>query len=125
MKKRSIDFKNRTINGITYEGRSSPTMSLKDCLSRIEELYETYKFSTPTEGDDPNAYFYAMRSSEMTDAELVLGADRFESKVALELFVLDAIVSHTLYWDKSIMGGNWYWKSKKDPDLVILREWIE
>lgn len=121
---RMIDFKRRTINGIPYAS-DKPHMELNDCLSMIECLYAIYKHSTPTENDDPNAYFYAMKSNELTDKELVLGADRYKAKLALELFVLDSIVNGSLYWDTTIMGGTWYWQSKVDPDLVLLREWID
>jgi hypothetical protein len=27
-------------------------------------------------------------------------------------------------WDEETMG-KWFWQSKKDKDLVILRQWIE
>lgn len=120
-----INFKERTINGVPYEVTEPRNdITLQECLSRIEELYHDYKYSTPTENDKRRSYFYALPPDKMTDEELIFGNDREQTKEVLELYVLEMIVCGVLVWDKNIMHGNWFYKGN-DPDLVILREWID
>ena len=118
-----INFKARTINGVPYTC-DKPDVTLTECLAEIEHLYHIYKYSTPSENDERKTYFYALPENKMTDAELVLGANRYEAKQNLELYVLTMIVSGILVWDEAAMKGNWFYVGQ-DPDLVILRDWID
>lgn len=117
-----IDFKSRTVNGKPFICEKQ-TATLEECLEKIEELYHAYKYSVPTENDERQTYFYALPADKMTDAELVLGADRYEAKMTLEMYVLTMIVSGVLTWDDSIMGGSWFYQGK-DEDLVLLKDWV-
>ena len=118
-----IDFKERTVNRKPFTCAEPTAASLEECLEKIEELYHTYKYSTPTENDERRTYFYALTPDEMTDAELALGANRYEAKEELELYVLKSIVSGVLTWDDKVMGGTWFYQGK-DKDLIILKDWV-
>ena len=45
------------------------------------------------------------------------------AQAELELYVLCQILSG-LKWNPETMGC-WFWQSKEDKDLVILRQWVE
>ena len=109
------------INGICDEKDKT-----KFCLDIIEELYNNYKYSTPTEKSErykQRNYFKALSPDEMTDEELVNGEDRNVARAKLEGFILCASLAGYLTWDEKKMG-KWFYQGK-DKDLVILREWIE
>lgn len=95
-------------------------------LQIIELLYRNYKYSLPSErsANKRRTYFKALGANEMTDEQLALGERREIAQAALEGFILCSIVNRKLQWDEEEMG-KWFWQSKKDQDLVILRNWIE
>ena len=101
--------------------------SIEVILSRIERLYNSYKHSLPSERSDKKRrkYFKALPMEEITDEQLLVAERREVSQAALEGFVLCMIVSGQLVWDEEIMNGRWFWQSKCNPDLVLLRNWVE
>ena len=112
-------------NGELAEGRelglSSPGAYV---LETIEYLYHEYKFSTPSERSDKRTgYFKALSVHELTDAQLVCGTNREYTRAKLEGYLLCAVLGGYLKWDNS--WGTYFWQSKYDPDLVILKQWIE
>ena len=96
-------------------------------LNMIEELYKQYKYSLPSERSDNKRrkYFKALPMEELTDEQLIVAERRECSRAVLEGFVLCMIVSGQLGWDEEVMQGKWFWQSKTDPDLVVLRSWVE
>jgi hypothetical protein len=100
--------------------------SLPAVLQMIRQLYELYKHSLPSERSENKRrnYFKALSIDELTDEQLMFAEKREYSQAALEGFVLCTILLGALYWDNAIMG-KWFWQSKDDPDLVLLRSWIE
>ena len=96
-------------------------------LNMIEELYKQYKYSLPSERSDNKRrkYFKALPMEEITDEQLIVAERREISQASLEGFVLCMIVSGQLVWDEEIMNGKWFWQSKNDSDLVVLRNWVE
>lgn len=130
----SIDFEKRNIkvgkqflvkNGEYDSERKlilSPTM---DILQIIEELYRSYKYSLPSERNDSKRkrYFKALSIDELTDRQLLIGCKREGAQARLEGFILCMALSGQLTWTEEL--GKWFWQSKNDPDLVILRSWIE
>lgn len=95
-------------------------------LRTIDVLYQRYKYSLPSERSDSKrrTYFKALRMEEIPDEEL-FGAERREvAKSKLEGFILCMILEGRFKWDESAMG-KWFWQSKFDDDLIILRQWIE
>ena len=130
-----IDFQKRNMKvGKTYlikNGEYDTERSLgfewqeSDVLRMIEELYNNYKYSLPSERSDNKrkGYFKALSFSEMTDRQLMIASRREGAQARLEGFILCAIISGKFKWTEDM--GKWFWESKNDPDLVILRSWIE
>nr|DAH28661.1 MAG TPA: hypothetical protein [Caudoviricetes sp.] len=54
---------------------------------------------------------------------MMYGERREQARCKLELYVLIQLLAENLYWDNS--WGTWFWRSKDDNDLIILRDWIE
>ena len=100
---------------------------MRTILNMIEELYKLYKYSLPSERSDNKRrhYFKALPMEEITDEQLIVAERREVSQAALEGFVLCMIVSGQLVWDEDVMQCKWFWQSKNDPDLVLLRSWVE
>ena len=101
--------------------------NLRVALHMIRELYKNYKYSLPSERSDNKRrhYFKALPMEEITDEQLMVAERREVACAALEGLVLCMIVSGQLVWDEDVMEGKWFYQSKTDPDLVILRSWVE
>lgn len=96
-------------------------------LHQIRELYRNYKHSLPSERSDNKRkrYFKALSIDELTDEQLMCADKRETTQAALEGFVLCSIIAGHLVWDEEVMGGKWFYQHPSDPDLIILRSWIE
>lgn len=94
-------------------------------LPIIEELYDSYKHSLPSERSDKKRkkYFKALPIDKLTDSQLMMACRREGAQARLEGFILCSILSGKFKWTEDM--GKWFWQSKRDPDLVILRSWIE
>lgn len=101
-------------------------MDMTSMLSTIEELYERYKYSLPSERHDKKRkhYFKAMSMDEIPDDKLFDPIRRESAQARLEGFILCMILNGSFVWDEEKLG-KWFWQSKVDPDLVILKDWIE
>lgn len=101
-------------------------LEMSDVLSYIETLYENYKYSLPSERSDSKrrTYFKALPVDKLTDEQMATGERREVARAKLEGFILCMIVDGFFVWDEEEMG-KWFYQSKNDPDLVILRSWIE
>ena len=130
-----IDFKTQTMkvgkqklidNGEYDKKRTLNNISVDDVLFNIEKLYIRYKYSMPSERSDSKyrKYFKALSVDELTDAQLALGEKREVARARLEGYILCAVLDGKLAWDEDKMG-KWFYQSANDPDLVILRDWIE
>lgn len=126
-----IDFKSKSLrigneilinNGVVIDGYEFEIPS--DPLKEIENAYESYYYSTPSERSEHNkkSYFKAMSVNDMTDVQLCSGGNREVERANLEFAVLRSALSG-FKWNKSY--GTWYWKSKKFPELILLKEWLE
>lgn len=137
-----IDFENRTMkvgkdylikNGEYDTSRElfctlyPEPYSLQVTLHMIRELYRNYKYSLPSERSDSKRkkYFKALSIDELTDEQLMRARKRETTQAELEGFVLCSIIADHLVWDENVMGGTWFYQRPSDPDLVILRSWIE
>lgn len=100
--------------------------SLQVALRMLRELYKRYKYSLPSERSDSKRkkYFKALPIEKIPDDKLLIAGKRETMQAALEGFVLCATITNQLKWDEDIMG-KWFYQSEKDPDLVLLRSWIE
>ena len=133
-----INFKNQALkigkkfvisDGFYDEGRTLYTdseLEMSDVLSCIETLYENYKYSLPSERSDSRRrqYFKALPVDKLTDKQMATGERREVARAKLEGFILCMIVNGSFVWNEKEMG-NWFYQSDKEPDLVILRNWIE
>ena len=133
-----IDFEKRTMrigrqklvsNGKYDEDRTLMTNALletSDVLSYIEEFYSIYKYSLPSERSDNKRrkYFKALSIWEITDEQLFVAQNREVAQARLEGFILCSILEGHFMWDEE-EHGKWFYQSKNDPDLVILRSWVE
>lgn len=101
--------------------------SLGVVLRMIGQLYKNYKYSLPSERSENKRrrYFKALPMEEITDEQLMVAERREVAQATLEGFVLCMIISGHLIWDEEIMQGKWFYQSKTDPDLVLLRSWVE
>ena len=101
--------------------------SLNVVLHQIRELYRNYKYSLPSERSDSKRrkYFKALTIDELSDEQLMCAQKREETQAALEGFVLCSIIAGHLVWDDDVMQGAWFWQSRSDSDLVLLRRWVE
>lgn len=134
----SIDFENQTMkigntkiidNGVYDENRilyTDALLEMSDVLAFLEVLYRNYKYSIPSERSENKRrkYFKALPIEDVPD-ELLMTAERREvAQAKLEGFVLCMVLEGQLYWDEEELG-KWFYQSVNDPDLVILKSWIE
>lgn len=129
-----IDFEQRTMKigkqKIIDNGRYDSERKLIEfdgyVLITIYELYQNYKYSLPSERSDSKrkGYFKAISVNELTDEQMATGERREVAQARLEGFILCMILEGQFVWDELAMG-KWFWQASNDPDLVILRSWIE
>lgn len=134
-----IDFEKKTMkvgnkflikDGVFDENRKLTnildSMELEDIIQHIEEEYYYYKFSLPSERNDNKRkkYFKALSINELTDEQMIFAHNRELAQCRLEGFILCAILAGKFKWNEEKLG-KWFYQSKNDPDLVILRKWIE
>ena len=116
----------RVVDGGRFSGDAdSPPMS-DSPLQEVERLYESYRKSIPSERSERKRYrgtqFRADDLEELTDDDMVYGERRDTAQARLEMFVLFSILSGALKWYDS--WGTWFWRSDKDRDLVLLKDWF-
>lgn len=130
-----IDFKTRTlaingkpiINKGVYDGDLGIEKAgdLQSMFDEIQGLYNQYKHSVPSERSvgKQRLYFKALPESELEDFDMLYGIGRESAQFQLEMYVLCQLI-HGFVWDEQVMGS-WFWQSKQDKDLVILKDWFE
>lgn len=133
-----IDFEKRTMkvgrDKIIDNGEYDTSKTLfnkenynqQSILHTIERLYKTYKYSLPSERSDNKRrkYFKALSADELTDEQMMFGMNREVAQFTLEAFVLYMILIGDFVWDEEI-HGKWFYQCPSDPDLIILRSWVE
>lgn len=99
--------------------------SIQDVLAEIERLYENYKYSLPSERSDSKyrKYFKALSIEELPDDKLMTATRREVARARLEGFILCTVLIGKFKWTKDM--GSWFWASKNDSDLVIIKNWVE
>lgn len=129
-----IDFQSRSLKlnskYVIKEGKYEdelgvPCCNEKEFLANVEELYRTYKHSVPSERSESKSrqYFLAFPERSLSDDAMLYGERRDKAQIELELYILCQILGG-FKWNPEKMG-RWFWQSKVDKDLVILRHWIE
>lgn len=129
-----IDFPSRSLklNGkyIIQNGEYEGELGVSECsedefLTNVEELYHRYKHSVPSERSESKShrYFMALPERNLSDDDMLFGEGRDKAQIELELYILCQIING-LKWNPERMG-RWFWQSKVNKDLVILKSWIE
>lgn len=129
-----VDFRSRSlkldgkyiVQGGAYEGELGVSACCgEEFFAEVEELYRRYKHSVPSERSQNKSrlYFRALPEKELSDEDMLYGERRDEAQIELELYLLCQIILG-MTWAPETMG-RWFWQSKDDKDLVILREWVE
>jgi hypothetical protein len=129
-----IDFEQRTMKvgkqKIVDNGKYDEDRNLIEfdgyVLKTIYELYQEYKYSLPSERSDSKRrkYFKALSMDEILDEQLMIADRREIAQARLEGFILCMVLTGQFIWDEPTMG-KWFYQSANDPDLVILRSWVE
>ena len=133
-----IDFEKRTMKigkqKVIDNGEYDTTRELINIISddmdtileAIEVLYCNYKYSLPSERSESKrkGYFKAYLIADIPDESLFTAERRELAQARLEGFMLCMIMQGIFKWDE-IAKGYWFYQSKNDPDLVILKSWIE
>lgn len=126
LQNRSLKLGNKYIikNGEYNGDLGVQPCSTDECLSNIEQLYRRYKYSVPSERSvsERKNYFKALMEHELDNDDFMFGERRETAKIKLELYLLCQILNG-FKWDQSF--GKWFWQSKNEKDLVILKEWVE
>lgn len=129
-----VDYRTRSLklNGklMIQDGQYEGDLGISRCsndefFEKTEELYRSYKHSVPSERSDSKSrrYFTALPESSLDDEAMLYGERRDKAQIELELYILCQILCG-FKWDTETMG-KWFWQSKTDKDLVILKNWIE
>lgn len=129
-----IDFPSRSLklngkyiiqNGKFEDELGVPKCSENEFFANVEELYRRYKHSVPSERSESKSrqYFMALSERSLNDDDMLFGERRDKAQIELELYILCQIING-LKWNPETMG-RWFWQSKGDKDLVILRSWVE
>ena len=101
--------------------------SIEQALAVINDLYQIYKYSRPSERSDSKSshtYFKALPELELSTDDMLNSESREVARFRLEYHVLAYIMLGILKWDDTIMHGHWFYKSPIDQDLIILRSWL-
>ena len=109
-----------------YEGELGVSICTEsEFLSNVEKLYHNYKHSVPSERSESKSrhYFRALPEREMKDEAMMFGERREKAQIELELYILCQIIDG-FQWNAETMG-RWFWQSKSDKDLVLLKSWVE
>lgn len=109
-----------------YEGELGiPVYGENEFFAKVEELYSVYKCSVPSERSESKSrqYFIALPEKDLSDDALLYGECRDKAQIELELFILCQLVNG-FTWNPEKFG-KWFWQSKADKDLVILRKWVD
>lgn len=98
--------------------------SVEEIIERIAYLYEDYKNSVPKDMNVDSKYFKAKLYKDLTLSDLVNGEDRYRARQKLEgfiVFVKTFRSADILAW----FGDRFFWQSKEDPELILLKSWFE
>ena len=125
MRSLKVDVKYVIRNGSYEVVLGVPQCSEEEFFSKVEELYHRYKHSIPSERSEstPRRYFMALPERELSDDDMLYGARRDKSQIELELFILCQLLGG-FNWNPEKFGW-WFWQSKEDKELIILRQWVE
>jgi hypothetical protein len=104
------------VQGFKVQGSSEETTATY--IEELEAAYAVYKHSIPSEKTiNRTSRFKALPESELTDEDMLYGVSREQAEKDLE----NALKGFVMPED----AGTYFWQSKKDKDLVVLRSWTK
>ena len=111
------------LNGQYETPLGVPDLTQDETLYELERLYGVYRHSVPSERSDSarSRYFNALPASDMENDDWLFGESRTVAQCAVELFTLISVIKGNLKWE---WPTQWFYQSKTDPSLVLLRQWI-
>nr|DAS68884.1 MAG TPA: hypothetical protein [Caudoviricetes sp.] len=128
----TINFQERTLKvNDKYVNCKDKTIGLPrvfktdEFLKLLDSTYRDYKYSLPSERSESRSknYFKALPEEELTDLQMWCGMNREKARFIIEMLCLSQILNGW-QWDEEKMG-KWFYQSKKDKDLVLLRQWFD
>lgn len=128
----TINFQKRTLKVndkyVICKNKTIELLSVRetdDFLIQLDSIYHHYKYSLPSERSESRSknYFKALPEEELTDQQMWGGMNREMARFLIEMLCLSQIL-HGWQWDEEKMG-KWFYQSKKDKDLVLLRQWFD
>jgi hypothetical protein len=106
----------RSLSTSAISHQPSNIEPLPVCVETIEQLYDIYKHSIPTERTmHRTARFKALPESELSDDDMLYGVSREQAEKDLEKALQGFVMPED--------AGTYFWQSKNDRDLVILKSW--
>lgn len=128
----TINFQKRTLKVndkyVICKNKTIELLSVRetdDFLIQLDSIYHHYKYSLPSERSESRSknYFKALPEEELTDLQMWCGMNREMARFLIEMLCLSQILNGW-QWDEEKMG-KWFYQSKKDKDLVLLRQWFD
>lgn len=110
-----------------YEGLLGvPRLSSQEfVMTEVLDLYNIYKYSTPTERSErkKHPYFYALSADELSKTHSAyFGERRDTAQFNLEFMFLGYVLTGQLTWQPEWTG--YYWRPSKESTMRIQKEWI-
>ena len=116
--KAAYDTLVRSLSTSAIKHQPSDIEPLPVCVETVEELYDIYKHSIPSEKTMHKvSRFKALLESELSNDDMLYGVPREQAEKDLE----DALRGFVMPED----AGTYFWQSPNDPDLVVLRSWAK
>lgn len=132
----SVDFKKRTIrlNGkliktAKRESGIEKCENLDDWLDKVEDLYDEYKYSKPTQQSmerERKSKFHALSVSQLVNA---IGHDALSNPIQrnvaqakLEVFIVLSLIDRTFNPDE-LFAKDWFYQGA-DKSLIIRKDWF-
>lgn len=99
-------------------------LSTEEALATIEEAFDVYRrsLSSVVEHGEGHRWFHAAPCAE---SDILWGEDRVLARLRLELTVLFLILNGSLDPQSALFRGKWFWQSPRQPELIILTEWLQ
>ena len=106
------------VRSLTFGGKTAEhTDGEATSIEVLEAAYEVYKHSIPSERTmHRTTRFRALPESDLSDEDMLYGVPREQAERELE-----QALANFAYPD----DAGWFWQSKNDPDLVVLKSWTK
>lgn len=87
----------------------------------LNAAYKIYKHSIPSANEPSRPYFKALKYDELSEDDKTNGISRAMARMELEYFVYQLADAGRI---KIFFGNGYFWRSKQDPDFVIMKSWF-